>query len=275
MSEEPTTPDLALLTKWLTVAVGDPRDSEPEMSVFAPDAVWDMSQGGAEVIEGHEAIRAFFEQWLGPYEEYGQEVEEIQDLGNGVAFAVLLQRGRPAGSGAWVEFRDARVLLFADGLIERVNAFVDIDEGRSAAERLAKERGQAVSQENVELVKRAYDAFNRRDMSEVAELLTGDVEWYTPGATALGGGPWRGHEGAEAYAREVRNTWEELRGFPEEFRDFGDRVLVLGRMQGLRMGGVPVDAPFGAIYDIRNGKFSRIRVWLDQSEALKAMGLDD
>ncbi len=141
MSKEPTTLDLALLTQWLTVAVGNVRDTEPDMSLFAANAVWDMSQGGAEVIEGHEAIRSFFEQWLGTYDEWGQEVEEIQDLGNGVAFAVLLQRARPAGSSAWVEFRDARVLLLADGLIARVNAFVDIGEGRSAAERLAQERG--------------------------------------------------------------------------------------------------------------------------------------
>jgi ketosteroid isomerase-like protein len=140
MSKEPTTLDLALLTQWLTVVLGDVRDIVPDMSLFAPNAVWDMSQGGAEVIEGVEAIRSFFEQWLGTYEEHGQEVEEIQDLGNGVAFAVLLQRARPAGSSAWVEFRDARVLLFAGGLIARVNAFVDIGEGRSAAERLAQER---------------------------------------------------------------------------------------------------------------------------------------
>ncbi len=141
MSEEPTTLDLALLTQWLTVVLGNARDIEPDMSLFAPNPVWDMSKGGAEVIEGHEAIRSFFEQWLGAYEQYGQEVEEIQDLGNGVAFAVVLQRARLAGSSAWVEFRDARVLVLADGLVARVNAFVDTGEGRSAAERLAQERG--------------------------------------------------------------------------------------------------------------------------------------
>jgi ketosteroid isomerase-like protein len=145
MAEEPTMPDLERLRRWMTVGVGDPRDSESEMSLFAPDAVWDMSHGGAEVIEGYEAIRAFFDQWLEAYEQYGQEVEEIQDLGNGVAFAVLLQRARPTGSGAWVEFRDARVLLFADGLVERVNAFVDIDEARAAAARLAEERRSPAS----------------------------------------------------------------------------------------------------------------------------------
>ena len=41
----------------------------------------------------------------------------------------------------WVEFRDARVMIWADGLIERTTAFLDIDEARAAAERLARERG--------------------------------------------------------------------------------------------------------------------------------------
>ena len=141
MPEEPTTPDLTVLNQWFTVVRTPDVELEPRMSLFAPDAVWDMSQGGAEVIEGRDAIRGFLEQWLGAYEEYEQEVQEIQDLGNGVAFAVLLQRGRPLGSSGWVEFRDARVLVCADGLIERVNLFVDIDEARVAAERLAEERG--------------------------------------------------------------------------------------------------------------------------------------
>jgi ketosteroid isomerase-like protein len=140
MTEKPTMPDLAVLVQWLTVA-GNTRDVEARMSLYAPDAVWDMSEGGVGVIEGREKIRAFFEEWLGAYEEYEQEVEEIQDLGNGVAFAVFLQRGRPAGSSGWVDFRDARVLLWADGLVERVNTFLDIDRARAAAERLAQERG--------------------------------------------------------------------------------------------------------------------------------------
>jgi ketosteroid isomerase-like protein len=144
MTEKPAMPDLTVLVQWMTV-VGKTRDiwrdAEARMSLYAPDAVWDMSEGGVGMIEGREEIRNFFEEWLGAYEEYEQEVEEIQDLGNGVAFAVFRQRGRPAGSSGWVEFRDARVLLWADGRLERVNTFLDIDRARAAAERLAEERG--------------------------------------------------------------------------------------------------------------------------------------
>jgi ketosteroid isomerase-like protein len=139
MPEESTTPDLTLLVQRATDIGG--TDIEAQMRFFAPDAVWDMSRGGLGVIEGREAIRTFFEEWLGTFEDHEQEAEEIQDLGNGVAFAVFLQRGRPAGSSGWVEFRDARVMLWADGLMERVSTFLDIEEARAAAELLAKERG--------------------------------------------------------------------------------------------------------------------------------------
>jgi ketosteroid isomerase-like protein len=139
MCEGPPAPDLTLLVQQVTDL--ETRAVEDRMSFFAPDSVWDMSRGGLGVIEGREAIRAFFEEWRAAYEDYQQEAEEIQDLGNGVAFAVFVQRGRPVGSAGWVEFRDARVLVSADGLIERVTTFLDIDEARAAAERLAEERG--------------------------------------------------------------------------------------------------------------------------------------
>jgi hypothetical protein len=143
MTDQPTMPDLTVLVQWLTVG-GNARDIEgdPEarMSLYAPDAVWDMSEGGVGVIEGREEILAFFQEWLGAYDDYEQEVEEIEDLGNGVALAVLLQRGRPADSSGWVEFRDARVFLWVDGLVERVSTFLDIDRARATAKRLAEER---------------------------------------------------------------------------------------------------------------------------------------
>jgi ketosteroid isomerase-like protein len=139
MTEESTTPDLRLLVQ--RVSRLNRSEVEELMSFFAPDAVWDISRGGFEVIEGREAIRAFFEEWWAAYDDYESEAEEIQDLGNGVALAVFVERGRPVGSTGWVEFRDARVMIWADGLIERTTAFLNIDEARAAADRLAEERG--------------------------------------------------------------------------------------------------------------------------------------
>ena len=96
MPDEPTTPDLRLLVR--RVAGLKPSEIEDLMSFFAPDSVWDMSRGGLGVIEGRDAIRAFFEEWWAAYEDHETEAEEIRDLGKGVAFAVFVQRGRPVDS---------------------------------------------------------------------------------------------------------------------------------------------------------------------------------
>jgi ketosteroid isomerase-like protein len=108
---------------------------------YAPDGVWDMSPMGMGAFEGRAAARGFLEDWFASYEEYELEAEEILDLGNGVGFRVLNQKGRPVGSSGEVELRYAAVAVWEDGKIVRMTNYNDIDEGRAAAERLAEERG--------------------------------------------------------------------------------------------------------------------------------------
>ena len=68
-------------------------------------------------------------------------------------------------------------------------------------------------------------------------------------------GGYRGREGVEKFAADTRENWEELQSLPEEFRDLGDRVLVLGRMKGRGKGsGVPVDSPYVTILDFRGDR---------------------
>ena len=75
------------------------------------------------------------------YEDFEVALEEVNNLGNGVTILVAVQRGRPAGSSGFAELRYAAVMTWADGLIERITFYTDIDEARAAAERLAEERG--------------------------------------------------------------------------------------------------------------------------------------
>jgi len=87
------------------------------------------------------AIRSFLEDWLGDYEEYEYQQEEGVDLGNGVVFVVGRVDGRPAGSTGRVRERWAFTSVWAAGMIRRVTVGNDIDEARTAAERLVQERG--------------------------------------------------------------------------------------------------------------------------------------
>jgi ketosteroid isomerase-like protein len=141
MAEEPTTPDLVELTRrWVDAT--NRRDAEAMMSFFAPDAVWDALGPGDERLRGPTAIRAMLEDWFRPYEEYEAEVEDLLDLGCGVAFAVAVHKGRLVGSSAVVRWRQGFVVLYDGSLILRIASYGDVDEARTAAERLAEERGQ-------------------------------------------------------------------------------------------------------------------------------------
>ena len=116
-------------------------DVDAFMSFFAPNAVWDNSPVGTGTFEGAAQVRRVVEDWIGVYEEFEVETEEFCSLGNGVAFGVNVQTGRPVGSTGVVQLRQGFVSLVRDGLIERVTTYLDPNEARAAAERLAQERG--------------------------------------------------------------------------------------------------------------------------------------
>jgi ketosteroid isomerase-like protein len=134
-----------------------------------------------------------------------------------------------------------------------------------------------MSRDTVDVAKRVIDAYNRRDVDGLfAELATPDFEWYPALIRALDGGGVRGREGVERFVVDTRENWEELQIVAEEFRDLGDRVLVLGRMKGRGKGsGVPVDQPFVSILDFRGDRIWRSQVYLDHVEGLEAAGLSE
>jgi ketosteroid isomerase-like protein len=142
MSEKSTTPDLVELTRRANEAANR-RDFGASVSVFAGDAVWDLSRIGLGTYVGVAAIRGFFEDWVGAYEEYEVRDEELVELGGKVTFAVLRARARPRGSSGGVTVRYGTVGTWDGGLCIRATNYpeADIDEARAAAERLAEERG--------------------------------------------------------------------------------------------------------------------------------------
>jgi ketosteroid isomerase-like protein len=131
-----------------------------------------------------------------------------------------------------------------------------------------------MSQQNLEIVKRGIDAFNRRDVDLLAELTTADFAWIPalPGTVEADG--YQGREGMERYFAEIRSTWEELRVIGDEVRDLGDGALLLGRTEGRgRVSGVRVDAPIGIVFEFRRSKVWRVSAYLDHSEAVRVAGV--
>ena len=133
-----------------------------------------------------------------------------------------------------------------------------------------------MSHENVEVVKRALDGFNRRDLDDLFVLAAPDFEWFPAMPGTVEEGSYRGRDGVETYLGEISDTWEEYRIFGEEFCDLGDRVLVLGRLEGRGRGsGVQVNSAAGLVFDLRDGKVSRVRGFLGHAEASRAAELPE
>jgi ketosteroid isomerase-like protein len=131
-----------------------------------------------------------------------------------------------------------------------------------------------MSQDKVEVVNRAMAAFSARDLSAYDELYTSESEWFPPISGNVEGTGYRGRAGWQSYYEMLTETWEEFRIAPEELRDLGERVMMIGRVYGRGRGsGVPVDSPVVSLIDFHDGRISRIRAFLDHGEALRAAGL--
>jgi ketosteroid isomerase-like protein len=131
-----------------------------------------------------------------------------------------------------------------------------------------------MSQENVELLHRAYDAFNRRDLDAFLALCAPEVAFISFLMQVEGGDPYRGHDG-------VRSWWERLLGISPDFsaevdevRDLGDLTIARVRSHGH---GVESDAPmeqtFWHVAEFRGVKVIWWRFVRSEAEALEAAGL--
>jgi ketosteroid isomerase-like protein len=135
-----------------------------------------------------------------------------------------------------------------------------------------------VSQENVEIVRRFYDAFNRRDREDVAALLHPQIEWHTYAAPLIGVGAIHGRDEALRFMFEtIGEGVEDFRAIPEEVRELhSDQVLAVAHYEGrgLASGAAPrVTAT--AIFRFEASQIVFFQDFATGDEALKAVGLEE
>jgi ketosteroid isomerase-like protein len=130
-----------------------------------------------------------------------------------------------------------------------------------------------MSQENVEIMRTAIEAFNRRDGEGFGAVLANDAE-IVPVRAALEGTVYRGRNAAEEYCAAVEESWENLTWEVEEIRDGESWVLALGHIRGRGRGsGAAVDARGAWLARFCDGVVTHFRTYPDRSEALEAVGL--
>jgi len=133
-----------------------------------------------------------------------------------------------------------------------------------------------MSQENVELVRRAVDAFNRRDFAALADYSHEELEWVSVLAAVDGeAAVFRGRETWVNYFAVMDETWDGWQVADLQVWDAGDdRVAAIFHWRGTgKQSGALIHQEVGITYRIRAGKLWRMRSYSDSSEALAAVGL--
>jgi ketosteroid isomerase-like protein len=131
-----------------------------------------------------------------------------------------------------------------------------------------------MSEENVEVVRQVFDAFERGDQEEALSHADPEAELHSAVIGGAEGNVYRGHEELRRWYAETFESFEEVSFEWSEFRDVSDRVLAFGRikLRG-RESGVELDSETGWIVTLRHGKLVKGEGFLSKAEALEAAGL--
>jgi ketosteroid isomerase-like protein len=128
-----------------------------------------------------------------------------------------------------------------------------------------------MSQENLELVRRAITAINARDIDAYLACCTENVELLMP----VVGSQYLGADGIRRFFTDIEDVGPDFWIEVQHVQAVGDgNVLALLRVGSTgRASGIVTGAETANVYDFIEGKISRIRIFFDRDEALKAVGL--
>ena len=131
-----------------------------------------------------------------------------------------------------------------------------------------------MSQENVEIVRAAYDAYNARDMEAFRELYDPDAiivraldGWPEPG-------PFVGREAVVRGFEQLRATWDRDTLENVHLIDAGDRIVGRATWRGIGRG-PEMNLEQTVVFTLRKGKIFLLEYFWDHAEALEAVGLSE
>jgi ketosteroid isomerase-like protein len=131
-----------------------------------------------------------------------------------------------------------------------------------------------VSAENVEIVRRIYEADARRDAAAALELIDSEIEVEYHGQLIDKDVGYHGHAGLLRLRESIYENFEDFRIEVEEFIDHDEHVVVALHQRAVgKASGAPVDIHIGQVWTLHHGKAVRWRIYKDKAEALAALGL--
>jgi ketosteroid isomerase-like protein len=128
-----------------------------------------------------------------------------------------------------------------------------------------------VSQENVELIRHTLAAFERGDIDEALEAVSGEIVTYRAEPE---GAFFHGKEGVLGAVAEWTEGFDRFSYTADDFVDAGDRVMARVRQSALLRGSdVPVTGEYWFVYAFADGKIARFEIYTNSRDARAAAGL--
>ena len=131
-----------------------------------------------------------------------------------------------------------------------------------------------MSQANVELYRRAAQAFNDGDLDRLLGVMDPEVEAFPRLAPIEGG--YCGHDGVRRWFESLNAAFPDFHAVVLEVRDLGDRTFAELRNRGRGAGSdTPFEQSSWHVAEWRDEKCIRWRVYPTRAEALSAVGLSE
>jgi ketosteroid isomerase-like protein len=131
-----------------------------------------------------------------------------------------------------------------------------------------------MSQENVEMARRAFEAYNRGDVDAAVTDFASNCEFVSSGARPGGRGVYQGPEGFKRFIGWLRDEFEDAHLDVNDVIDAGTKVLVSLTVRGRgRQSGAATSWDLWQVWTVRDGRFFRGQAFTDKIGALEAAGL--
>jgi ketosteroid isomerase-like protein len=134
-----------------------------------------------------------------------------------------------------------------------------------------------MSGENIELARRAVEAFNAHDTETWIAYLDPSVEYHSA-ITVPGGAVYHGHDGVRRYLRDFADAWgDDFHVEAEAFYDLGgEQTLMFYSVHGRgQQSGVEVAMPGAQVGRWRDGLLVYAKVYTRREDALKELGVSE
>ena len=132
-----------------------------------------------------------------------------------------------------------------------------------------------MSQENVEIVRAAIEAVNRRDVDAWLKHCAPGCEVDVSRAIGPVHGTYVGLDQVRHAFEEFFEPWESVRNAPLELIDAGEDVVASGATHFRGRDGIEVRTRTAAVWTIRDGAIARMCFYQERQEALEAAGLSE